>query len=157
MKFRCFHGQFLIAIFRLCAILGVMKTHPMTTRKQQLILKTSTVFLHVTWSSVITWPTMGFLQAPQTPLATVWTPSRLRSDCRLPSMLSSLLAGLGGPVGEVFPWDWICWRTRRTRGASRKRSVVKIKGRLTSDNWRFHVEFFVFFYENLNTLLAGTV
>lgn len=25
-------------------------------------------------------------------------------------MLSSLLAGLGGPVGEVFPWDWICWR-----------------------------------------------
>lgn len=61
---------------------------------------------------IITCPTMGFLQAPQTPLATVWTPSLLRSDCRLPSMLSSLLAGLGGPVGEIFPCDWIYWRWR---------------------------------------------
>lgn len=53
---------------------------------------------------------MGFLQAPQTPLATVWTPSLLRSDCRLPSMLSSLLAGFGSEVGDVFPWDWIYQR-----------------------------------------------
>ena len=38
---------------------------------------------------LITWPAIGFLQAPQTPLATVATPSLFRSDCRLPSMLSS--------------------------------------------------------------------
>lgn len=74
--------------------------------------------LNVDWlvwfSIIITCPTMGFLQAPQTPLATVWTPSLLRSDCRLPSMLSSLLAGLGGTVGDVFPLDWI-WRGWKTR------------------------------------------
>lgn len=56
----------------------------------------------------ITCPAMGFLQAPQTPLATVATPSLFRSDCRLPSMLSSWLPGLGGPPGgellPVFPW-----------------------------------------------------
>lgn len=83
------------------------------------------ILLVCAWFSVIiTWPTMGFLQAPQTPLATVWTPSLLRSDCRLPSMLSSLLAGLGGPVGEVFPWDWIWWRWR-TKVASVYQSDIQ--------------------------------
>lgn len=57
--------------------------------------------------AVTTCPAIGFLQAPQTPLATVWTPSLLRSDCKLPSMLSSLLAGLGAGEGEVFPGEWI--------------------------------------------------
>ena len=56
---------------------------------------------------------MGFLQAPHTPLATVCTPRRLRSDCRLPSMLSSLLPCLGGLVGS-FPWAKI-YRGRETR------------------------------------------
>lgn len=110
-KFRCFHDQFLLQLSQL-----------MTTQQHgelnYLNKSTLTVYLDVIGSSLITWPTMGLLQAPHTPLATVWTPSRLRSDCRLPSMLSSLLAGLGGPVGEVFPWDWICWRTRRTKEAS---------------------------------------
>lgn len=62
--------------------------------------------------ALITCPAMGFLQAPQTPLATVATPSLLRSDCRLPSMLSSWLPGFGGsPGGEllpVFPWAMNC-------------------------------------------------
>lgn len=73
-----------------------------------------------------TCPTIGFLQAPQTPLATVWTPSLLRSDCRLPSMLSSLLDGLGGPVGETFPWDWIWWRKKT--GPERLQYIQKQKG-----------------------------
>lgn len=55
---------------------------------------------------------MGFLQAPQTPLATVATPSLFRSDCRLPNMLSSWLPGFGGPPGgellPVFPWAMNC-------------------------------------------------
>lgn len=61
---------------------------------------------------IITCPAMGFLQAPQTPLATVATPSLFRSDCRLPSMLSSWLPGFGGPPGgellPVFPWAMNC-------------------------------------------------
>lgn len=60
----------------------------------------------------ITCPAMGFLQAPQTPLATVATPSLFRSDCRLPSMLSSWLPGFGSPPGgellPVFPWAMNC-------------------------------------------------
>lgn len=53
---------------------------------------------------LITCPAMGFLQAPQTPLATVATPNLFRSDCRLPSMLSSWLPGFEGPPGgELLP------------------------------------------------------
>ena len=63
-------------------------------------------------STFITCPAMGFLQAPQTPLATVATPSLFRSDCRLPSILSSWLPGFGGPPGgellPVFPWAMNC-------------------------------------------------
>lgn len=63
-------------------------------------------------STIITCPAMGFLQAPQTPLATVATPSLFRSDCRLPSILSSWLPGFGGPPGgellPVFPWAMNC-------------------------------------------------
>lgn len=67
---------------------------------------------------LITCPAMGFLQAPQTPLATVATPSLFRSDCRLPSMLSSWLPGFGGsPGGEllpVFPWAMNCGERGRS-------------------------------------------
>lgn len=79
---------------------------------------------------LITCPAMGFLQAPQTPLATVATPSLFRSDCRLPSMLSSWLPGFGGPPGGelllAFPWAMNCVDRKkgwsglegRTRGIS---------------------------------------
>lgn len=52
----------------------------------------------------LTCPTIGLQQAPHTPLATVCTPSLLRSDCRLPSILSSLLTCVRGPPGPPpFP------------------------------------------------------
>lgn len=61
---------------------------------------------------LLTCPAMGFLQAPQTPLATVATPSLFRSDCRLPNMLSSWLPGFESPPGgelfPVFPWAMNC-------------------------------------------------
>lgn len=61
---------------------------------------------------LLTCPAMGFLQAPQTPLATVATPSLFRSDCRLPNMLSSWLPGFerppGGELLPVFPWAMNC-------------------------------------------------
>lgn len=61
---------------------------------------------------LLTCPAIGFLQAPQTPLATVATPSLFRSDCRLPNMLSSWLPGLESPPGgellPVFPWAMNC-------------------------------------------------
>lgn len=73
---------------------------------------------------IITCPAMGFLQAPQTPLATVATPSLFRSDCRLPSMLSSWLPGFGGPPGgellPVFPWAMNC--------GDRERGLVRTSG-----------------------------
>lgn len=68
-------------------------------------------------ATFITCPAMGFLQAPQTPLATVATPSLFRSDCRLPSILSSWLPGFGGPPGgellPVFPCAMNCGERER--------------------------------------------
>jgi len=87
---------------------------------------------------LITCPAIGFLQAPQTPLATVATPSLFRSDCRLPSMLSSWLPGFGGPPGgellPVFPWAINC--RDRERGQVRTpgpwgRGLAAARGRLS--------------------------
>lgn len=55
---------------------------------------------------VDTCPTTGFWQAEQFPLEDVWTPCRLRSDWRSPSMLSSEppdegCGGLEGCCGAV--------------------------------------------------------
>lgn len=96
---------------------------------------------------LITCPAIGFLQAPQTPLATVATPSLFRSDCRLPSMLSSWLPGFGGPPGgellPVFPWAMNC--RDRERGQVRTpgpwgRGLAATLGRLSLLDRQIEVE-----------------